>query len=277
MSVPMHDLPATAAAASEELVEQLATIFGDDLVSAWLHGGTTFPDRPRRRGDLDMCAVIARASPGEREPNLWSNDPGARPSRALAAERAVAEAHHVAFDVTVLLVEEMTRGDPPSHAFNVARPVLSWPFFRAHWRAGRYVLFHGRAPEEMVRAPSRLELERALDRELEHLERHVYDGDAADPSEATYAVGNGCRILYTLETGSPVISKRSAGSWGLQHLAERWHPAIAAAGRAYDGEADASDHDLLAHAMAPFVEMVRTHLPLSQPRPPGPPRWSDDP
>jgi hypothetical protein len=37
----------------------------------------------------------------------------------------------------------------------------------------------------------------------EHLERHVHEGDAADPYEATYAIWNGCRVLHTLATGSP--------------------------------------------------------------------------
>jgi len=126
----------------------------------------------------------------------------------------------------------------------------------------------------IVVAPTRAELERALDRELEHLERHVYEGDAADPYEATYAVWNGCRILYTLATGSPVISMRSAGDWALVHLPEERHAAIRAAGRAYDDDASAADDALLARTMAPFVAMVRERLPVTGPRPPGPPRWS---
>ena len=113
-----------------------------------------------------------------------------------------------------------------------------------------------------------------MDRELEHLERHVYEGDARDPYEATYAIWNGCRILYTLETGSPVVSKRAAGAWGLDHLPEQWHDAIRAADRAYDGKASPDDNELLRVAMPPFVEMVRQRLPITEPRPPGPPRWS---
>ncbi len=164
----------------------------------------------------------------------------------------------------------MASSTPPSEAFNLDRPVPSWPIFRAHWLAGQYVPLHGRSPEQMVIAPSRPE----LDRELEHIERHVYEGDAANPCEATYAIWNGCRILHTLGTGSPVVSKRSAGSWAFRHLPERWLGAIAAAGRSYDGEADASDHELLQQTMAPFGEMVRDRFPVSEPRPPGPARWS---
>jgi streptomycin 3"-adenylyltransferase len=116
-------------------------------------------------------------------------------------------------------------------------------------------------------------MRRALDRELEHLERHVDEGDASDPDEATYAILNGCRILRTLETGSPVVSKRSAGDWGLENLPLRWHRVIRAAGRSYDGVASAQDIETLRVDMAPFVEMVRQGLPPKQRRS-GRPRWS---
>jgi hypothetical protein len=144
---------------------------------------------------------------------------------------------------------------------------------RAHWVAGQYVPLHGRSPEDLVAPPTSAELHRDLDRELEHLERHVYEGAAADPFEATYTIFNGCRILRTLETGSPVISKRSAGDWGLANLPPRWHEAIHAAGRSYDGAASPEDNEVLRETMAPFVEMVRQRLPAKQHRS-GAPRWS---
>jgi Domain of unknown function (DUF4111) len=274
MSIPSEQIPEAAVEASALLVEEIQSVLGEHLVGAWLHGGTTFPDRPRQVGDLDICAVVSRAAPADRDPSSWREDPRSRPSRLDAAENSIAQVRHVAFDTTYLLVDEIGGGQPPPLAFHQARPVLSWPIYRAHWLAGQYVHLHGRRPEEMVIAPTRAELVRALDRELEHIERHVFEGDSADPYEATYAIWNGCRILYTLETGSPVISKRSAGAWGREHLAESWHTPIEAAGRSYDGEADDADVELLRLNMAPFVAMVRERLPISEPRPPGPPRWS---
>ena len=94
-----------------------------------------------------------------------------------------------------LLADEVGRGRLPSGAFEKKQRVTGWAVYRAHWLAGQYVLLHGRPPEELIIAPTTAELRRALDRELEHLERHVYEGDAADPYEATYAIFNGCRIL----------------------------------------------------------------------------------
>ncbi len=126
----------------------------------------------------------------------------------------------------------------------------------------------------MVLTPTWLEIEAALSRELEHLERHVEEGDD-DPFEATYAICNGSRILYSIETGNVAISKRAGGMWAIDHLPESWHDAIQAADRAYDGEATPRDAEILRATMAPFVAMVRERLPLVDPRPAGArPRWS---
>ena len=122
-------------------------------------------------------------------------------------------------------------------------------------------------------APSWPDIETALSRELEHLERHVLEGDD-DPFEATYAIWNGSRILHSIGAGDLAISKRSAGMWALDHLPARWHGAICAADRAYDGMATPDDEEVLRREMAPFVAMVRERLPLVEPRAEGePPRW----
>jgi hypothetical protein len=268
------DLPEVAGAASMRFRDELVAILGADLVGAWLHGGTTFPDRPARPGDLDICAVIANVSPNERLPRAWRADPESRPSRIHAAQETIARDHGVAIDALYLLAEEVGRGRLPSAAFQRSRREAGWAVYRAHWLAGQYVQLHGRPPDELVVPPTSSEVRRALDRELEHLERHVLEGDARDPYEATYALLNGCRILHTLEAGSPVISKRSAGRWGLEHLPERWHVAIRAAARAYDGAASTQDVQQLRVTMAPFVAMVRERLPTTRERASRPPRWS---
>ncbi len=273
MTIAIVDLPETAASASLRLRDDLLAILGADLVGAWLHGGATFADRPARSGDLDICAVIARVAPSERTPRVWRSDPGSRPSRRYAAQESIAREYGVVFDTMFLLADEVGGGRLPSSAFERSRQETGWAVYRAHWLAGQYVLLHGRPPEELIVAPTTAELRRALDRELEHLERHVYEGDANDPYEATYAIFNGCRILHAVETGSPVISKRSAGAWGLENLPSRWHGAISGAGRSYDGAASAEDIEVLRVTMGPFVDMVRQRLSTNERRS-GPPRSS---
>jgi Aminoglycoside adenylyltransferase, C-terminal domain len=239
-----------------------------------VHGGTTFADRPVQPGDLDICAVVANVAPDERSPRAWRADPRSRPSRIHVAQASIAREFDVIFDPMYLLVDEVGRGRLPSSAFDQSHRETDWAVCRAHWLAGQYIPLQGRRPEELVAVPTTAELHRALDREVEHLERHVHEGDAGDPAEATYAVLNGCRILRTLETGSPVMSKRSAGTWGLENLPARWHSAIRAADRSYGGAATAGDDETLRATMGPFVDMVRQRLPTTKPRRQRPPRWS---
>ena len=135
--------------------------------------GTTFPDRPLHPGDLDICAVTATVTPEEREPAAWHKDPTTRPARIYAAQNAISDDSGIPFDTTYLLESETAQGEPPHDAFNRHRRLTCWAISRAHWLAGQYVHLHGLRPEELVVAPTAAELRLALDRELEHLERHV--------------------------------------------------------------------------------------------------------
>jgi hypothetical protein len=247
VSVPVSEIPEVARIAWTRLRDELQGILGDDLVALWAHGGTTFADRPRRAGDLDTYAVV------DRPPDELTAQ------RIEDAQLAVARDNGVDWDAWYILADDARRSASPPHAFRAGRRDTTWAIHRAQWLAGRYVHLHGREPGEIVPAPTWTELEADLRGELEHLESHVAEGDN-DPFEATYAIFNGSRILHAIETGNVVISKRSAGAWSLEHLPRRWHAAIHAAGRAYDGQATPEDTEVLSTAMAPFVAMVRTRL-----------------
>lgn len=222
---------------------------GDDLTALWGYGGTIFPDRSRPLGDLDTFAVLERV-PDERTRGELER-----------VESEIAGEHGIDWDIWYVRVADAERSESPPHALDPGRRLTSWAIDRAHWHAGWYVNLSGRAPEGLVPAPTWSEIESALSQELEHLELHVEEGDD-DPFEATYAILNGSRILYAIETGDVAISKRSGGRWALQHLPERWHEAIRAAGRAYDGEATPPGVEVLREDMASFVAMVRERLPL---------------
>jgi hypothetical protein len=204
-----------------QLRDELLAILGHDLVALWGYGGKTAPDPSTRHGDLDSYAILARA-PDE-----------ATAKRIGEAEDLVVRAHVLPSDAWYVLADDARRAECPSHAFQ--------------------------QPDEIVPVPTWAELQADLQRELEHLERHVAAGDD-DPYEATYAILNGSRILRSAETRDVVISKRSAGVWALEHLPARWHHALRAAGLAYDGEETAEDARRLAAEMAPFVAMVRQSL-----------------
>jgi len=244
------------------LCGELQTILGDDLVAIWAYGGTIAPDRPTPHGDLDTYIVVARPLSEETVQRIED-----------AHDRITADMG-VQWDVGCVLEDDARRSPSPADALRQGRRDTAWAVNRAHWLAGRYVRLCGLEPSEIVLRPTWDELMVDLSRELEHIERHIVEGDT-DPYEAAYAILNGSRILQALETRSVAISKRSAGAWALQHIPDRWHPAIYAAFRAHDGKATPEDEALLADTMAQFVETVRERLPLAENDPGDPwPRWS---
>jgi hypothetical protein len=240
------------------LRDELQDILGPDLVAIWAYGSLVGEDRPIRPADLDTHVVLRK-----------------RPS-AAAAERiqAALEADpDTEFDAWFITLEDARRGEQPAHAFREGRRDTSWAVHRAHWLAGRVVTLFGSEPSDVVLPPAWDQIQAELDRELEHIERHVVDGDT-DPYEASYAVLNGSRILWSLATRDPVRSKREAGAWALANLPERWHPAIAAALRAYDEQQTRDEEALLSAEMAPFTAMVREQLPRTNGHAGDAPRWS---
>lgn len=257
----MQDLPERPRTAWVALSDALQEILGDDLVAIWAYGGTTAIHDPPHAADLDTCVVVARR-PDE-----------ATVQRIEEAQDAIAQDRGVDWDISYVLAADAGRQDPVPHAFGEDRRDTSWGINRAHWLAGRFVRVYGPEPAELVAVPTWEELHSELDRELEHIERHVVEGDT-DPFEAAYAVLNGSRLLHAIETRDIGMSKRAAGPWALEHLPSRWHPAVQAAIRAYDGYPAPGDPEVLAAEMAPFVAFVRRRLPAEN-RPVGSlPRWS---
>ena len=260
--IPLHELPEAAQTAWTGLRDHLRTIMRDDLVAMWAHGGTTSIMDPVHAGDLDTYVIVARRP----------DAPTVR--RIEEAQAAIVAAHGIEWDAWYILADDARRSDPPSHAWRERSRDTSWAINRAHWLSGRYVNLYGAEPDQIVPPPTWAELAAELDRELEHVERHVIEGDT-DPFEATYAVLTGSRILHALETKNVAVSKRAAGAWALERLPERWHTVLEAALGSYDGHGTSNDARVLASEMAPFVAYVREGLPPAADRPAGAlPRWS---
>jgi hypothetical protein len=260
--LPLDEVPEGARNAWLRLRDELQAILGEDLVAMWAYGGTIAPERPLRRADLDTHVIVKRR-PDERSAQMIDD-----------AHAAIAREHDVEWDAWYIAVQDARRPESPPHAFRDGRRDTAWALHRSHWLAGKYVHLYGLEPAKVVPEPSWPELEADLDRELEHVERHLVEGDT-DPYEASYAILNGSRILHSIETRNAALSKRAAGTWALEHLPARWHPAIRAADRAYDGRANNEEVELLAAEMGPFVAMVRERLPAHDGRSPEAiPRWS---
>jgi hypothetical protein len=262
MSVLIDDLPEGARIAWLRLRDELHAILGEDLVAIWAYGSTIAPAPPLRPADLDTHVIVMRR-------------PDAQTARRIEdVHGAIERESGLEWDTWYIVAEDAGRPESPPHAFREGRRDTAWALHRAHWLAGEYVQVYGQEPSEVVPPPTWPELEADLDRELEHVERHVVEGDT-DPYEASYAILNGSRILHSIETHDVALSKRAAGKWALEHLPTRWHPAIRAADAGYDGRATSEEAELLAKEMGPFVAMVRERLPAGAERPAGGlPRWS---
>ena len=261
-SIHLDDVPERARVAWVRLRDELQSILGHDLVAIWAYGSVIGPDRPQRPADLDTHVIVRR-----------------RPDAPIAqsivgASQAIAAEVGVEWDTWYIALEDARQPHHPPHAFREGRRDTAWALHRAHWLAGRFVKIYGEEPADIVPRPTWPEVEVDLDRELEHIERHVQEGDT-DPYEAAYAILNGSRIIHAVETHNVVRSKREAGTWALNHLPERWKPAIRAALRAYDERANPVDVELLAADMAEFIAAVRHRLPAIDVSPPDArPRWS---
>jgi hypothetical protein len=260
--VPIGALPEHARAAWLALRDELRRILGDDLVAIWAHGGTTVVADEAHAADLDTYVIVGRR-------------PDA--ATAVAVEEVhvrLARDHGIDWDTWYILEAAARRPDQPRHAYRENSRDTAWAIGRAHWLAGRFATIHGPSPAEMVPVPTWDELQVELSREVEHLERHVVEGDS-DPYEASFAMLNGSRVVRAVETGDVVISKRAAATWALEHLPDRWHAALRAAERTYLGHAKPGDHELIAAEQSPFVAFVRERLPWPDDRPAGAlPRWS---
>ena len=242
IGMDLDRVPDRARDAWIRLRDELRAILGDDLVALWAYGGTVSADPSASFGDLDTFAVVRQPIDAETAHAIDE------------AEAAIERDAGIEWDAWYVVDADARQGAMPRHAWR-DRLNESWAIDRAHWLAGRYVLLHGAGPAEVVSPPTAAELNEALRAEVDHLERHVEAGDT-DPFEATYAFLNGSRIIRAIETGDVAISKREAGPWGVEHLPDRWHPAVQAAMRAYEHEATAEDEATLAREMAPFVAYV---------------------
>ena len=260
--VPIDALPEHARTAWLALRDTLRVILGEDLLAIWAHGGTTVVTDEAHAADLDTYVIVARR-------------PDAAQAQAIEETHArLASEHDVDWDTWYVLEAEARRPEQPRHAYRENSRDTAWAIGRAHWLAGRVATIHGPSPHQIVPAPTWEELAVELSREVEHLERHVVEGDD-DPYEATFALLNGSRVIRAVKTGDVVISKRAAATWALDHLPDRWRPAIRAAERSYLGRAEPGDHALIAAEQGPFVAYVRECLPWPDDRPADTlPRWS---
>jgi hypothetical protein len=213
-------------------------ILGEKLVAAYVHGAMAFPEAGAT-GDLDVHVILGGPL-GESE-KAGLNDLHATLARDFPPLGAGLDCYYI-------LLEEARGTSPPRHQLLPGIVDNSWVLHCEHMRAGRCIVLHGPDPRQVCPAASWTELARALQGELDYVERHLVDYPA-------YCVLNLCRLMYSFDTRDVVISKRASARWAWDAF-PHWRPHIEAATRSYDGRATAQDQELLRSEVKSLFEFA---------------------
>lgn len=245
MTVPLDDLPPEVRLACSRLRDELRALLGPRLAALWAYGAATRPDRPKRLGDVDIHCVITDVPDH------------ATSARIAELQDAIADETGVEWDNWYIVARDARGADPPRHALLPELVDDAWSLHRAHWLAGEYVALHGLAPADLVLPPTWPELLDGLDGELQFIEGLLGEDDVSVGHRA-YAVCNACRVVYSIENRTVVVSKRAAARWALDHLSPTWRPAIVAALGYYDDEP--VDSAVLESSVSGIVAAARARL-----------------
>jgi hypothetical protein len=224
----------------------LEVALGRKLYATYLYGALAFPEGGAT-GDIDFHVILS-------EP---LND---REKGELEALHAVLARDYPPLgeelDGYYVLLADARQSSPPPHQFLPNVVDESWALNRAHILAGRCIVLHGPDPRQLYLPPSWLELECALQGELDYVERHLDRYPA-------YCVLNLCRLMYSFETGDVVVSKRASAAWADAAFPE-WRPLIQAARNSYDRQAMPYDRDLLESKAHSYFEFACAHIGKSR-------------
>ncbi|MFP5225636.1 MAG: coenzyme F420-0:L-glutamate ligase [Actinomycetota bacterium] len=234
--------------ACERLRAEMLAIFGADLFAIVVYGSWIFePGQPL--GDLDVHTILT-------EPAAMTTE---RRQRYLDAIAAIEADSGLEIDGWALAGSELDEPEPRSLIEPPAREG-SWALHRAHWLAGRCKVLHGPAIAEWVTPPGTDEIESALRNELAFCVRAAGSSPADWPSVNAYIIRNCCRILASVTTGDPVLSKSEAVRWAMQNLPIERHASVAAAERVATGAADAAERELVSMSAGSFLGFTRREL-----------------
>ena len=235
-------------------LEGLESILGAKLHAVYLYGAVTFPETDYT-GDVDFHVIVTGLpTEAERAALLGLHDRLARDFPPLGAE----------LDGYYILLADARRSERPRHRLFPDFVDDSWALHRAHILAGRCIVLRGPDPRTIYVPPSWLELEKALDGELDYVANHLAQYPA-------YCVLNLCRLMYSHETGDVVTSKAAAAAWAIERL-PAWRSLIEAARRSYAHEDTAEDRVALSRDVRSFYGFGCAHIAALSGKGPSAPR-----
>lgn len=200
----------------DDLLVRFHDIFGDELVSVYLHGSLIVGDFDETCSDLDLLVVLARDVDAglfakldamhkdmlSRYPE-WDNRLDIDYVSRSALRQFKTERHPMAV---------ITPGDAFAIIDAGADWLLSWyPILQ------KSVTLFGPAPDKIIPAITTAEWRKSIRAHVAHYRERVEHGDPNLPQ--AYLVLLLCRALYSLETGKQT-SKVGAGQWALERYTD---------------------------------------------------------
>ncbi len=238
------DVPVSIQPTCKAFIDGLRAVLGDKLHSVYINGAVTFPET-KHYGDLDFHVILNDPlTDGEKSDLLDLHKVLARDFPPLGAE----------LDCHYILLEDVRGSSPPEHQLVDGVRDEAWALHREHMRAGRVFILHGPDPVVIFPAPSRPEIDYALQGELNYVRDHL------DIHHA-YCVMNLCRLMYSYETRDVVTSKAASGVWAREKFPQ-WVELIDAAVKAYAGEATDQDRELMVSRVHEFYKFACDRINL---------------
>jgi hypothetical protein len=235
-------------AIAKEFVHGLRCILGDKLHAAYVYGAAAFPDDVPT-GDIDFHVILNTPLTDDERANLYAlHDSLARDFPPLGVD----------MDGYYILLTDARGAKPPQSQMWQGATDTAWALHREHIRAGRYIAFHGPDPKQIYLQATWQEVEEALQSELRYVEDHL-------DQYPDFCILQICRLVYTYETGNPVVSKAQAADWAREALPQ-WSRHLEVASKTYPGRATPEERQSMLADIGALLEFVRTKMSQTRQR-----------
>lgn len=227
---------------TQAFVNGLIDILKDKLHGVYIYGAAAFPDDVPT-GDIDFHVILkSELTDNERSELEEFHNSLASKFHPLGGE----------LDGYYILLADALRKIPPQSQLWKRATDKSWALHREHILAGRCIVLHGPAPEEIYQPASWPEIETALYEELDFIEKHLDKYPA-------YCILNMCRLIYSFETKDVVLSKAQASDWAYNNLSQ-WKRHIELARKSYAHQSTAEDNQFLLTEVEKFLDFTRESI-----------------
>ena len=232
----------------EAFIHGLRMVLGKKLYAAYIYGAAAFRDA-LPTGDIDFHVIL--------------ND------GITAAERSALEELHRRLadrfpplggelDGYYILLDDARRDSPPQSQMWRRATDYGWPLHCEHIRAGRHIVLHGPDPREIYPPATWVQIEVALQHEIEFIQEHLQD-------YPDYCILNLCRLIYSYETKDVVISKAKAADWAYDALPE-WRRHIELARKSYARRITPEEKEFILREVPRFFELAQSRITLTKNR-----------